>query len=105
MKKYFSEQKIRQAISAGLSIGYDKGFDISNQSSMVDKVMNDIFLKEGQFENNKWEKALVSLTPGGSEFCGDADYCVKFVKEFQASQHKKITELLLAAKNANSHNG
>ena len=42
----------------------------------------------------EWEKALVSLTPGGSEFCGDANYCVKYVKEFQASQHKFICELI-----------
>jgi hypothetical protein len=41
-----------------------------------------------------WEKALVSLTPGGSEFCGASDYCVKYVKEFQASQHKFICELI-----------
>lgn len=38
--------------------------------------------------------SLVSLTPGGSEFCGAADYCVKYVKEFQASQHKFICELI-----------
>jgi hypothetical protein len=42
----------------------------------------------------EWEKALVSLTPGGSEFCGDAAYCVKYVKEFQASQHKMIAQLI-----------
>lgn len=43
----------------------------------------------------KLEKALVSLTPGGSEFCDDPDYCVKYVKEFQDHQHKLLMNFLL----------
>lgn len=42
----------------------------------------------------KWEKALVSLTPGGSEFCGDPEYCVKYIKEFQKVQHEFIIKLI-----------
>ena len=40
------------------------------------------------------DKAIVSLTPGGSEFVEDADYCVKYVKEFQAAQHRMILDLV-----------
>ena len=46
----------------------------------------------------KWEKALISLTPGGSEFCGDAEYCLKYIKDFQASQHKMIIDLVMEKK-------
>jgi hypothetical protein len=38
-------------------------------------------------EEIKWQKALVSLTPGGSEFVDDPEYCVKYVKEYQAFLH------------------
>lgn len=43
---------------------------------------------------NKAQKLLESLTPGGSEFVDDPEYCVKYVKEFEADQHKKIIELI-----------
>lgn len=29
----------------------------------------------------RWERALVGLTPGGSEFVGDPEKCIKFVEE------------------------
>lgn len=41
-----------------------------------------------------WEQKLISLTPGGSEFVDDAESCFNYVKEFQASQHKFICELV-----------
>jgi len=41
----------------------------------------------------EWEKALVSLTAGGSEFVGDPKRCVEYVKEIQASQHRLIVKL------------
>ena len=44
---------------------------------------------------NKSQKLLESLTPGGSEFENDPEYCVKYIKDFQTSQHKQIVELVL----------
>ena len=43
---------------------------------------------------NKAQKLLESLTPGGSEFANDPEYCVKYVKEFEVDQHKKIMSLI-----------
>jgi len=43
----------------------------------------------------KYEKAmrgLESLTPSGSEYVGDVERCVAFVKESRASQHRVIID-------------
>ena len=40
----FSESEMRRAIAAGLSIGYDSAYK-GNSKKMVDKLMNDVFLK------------------------------------------------------------
>ena len=37
-----------------------------------------------------WEKALIGLTAGGSEFIDDPQYCVAYVKAIQNSQHEAI---------------
>jgi len=42
----------------------------------------------------KAQKLLESLTPGGSEFVNDPEYCVRYVKEFEVDQHKKIMSLI-----------
>lgn len=52
-------------------------------------------------ENQKWEKALISLTPGGSEFCDDPEYCVKYIKEFQAFTHKMLIDNIIEQKSNN----
>jgi hypothetical protein len=49
-------------------------------------------------EVTKWEKALVSLTPGGSEFAGDPDRCVQAVCDFMGMQHKQIVKLTMELK-------
>lgn len=51
--------------------------------------------------SNEWEKALVSLTAGGSEFCGDSKYCVEHVKDRLNRQQKKIKELIIKSKQSN----
>lgn len=53
-----------------------------------------------QKESNatEWELALISLTPSGSEFCGDSKRCVQFVRDFQAGQHKQIVDLTVKLK-------
>ncbi|MEO7048961.1 MAG: hypothetical protein ABI091_26900 [Ferruginibacter sp.] len=55
-------------------------------------------------DNERYEKAIVSLTPGGSEFIGDPEYCAKIVKEFQASQHKVICNITLEKKELQRNN-
>jgi hypothetical protein len=42
-----------------------------------------------------WEKALLGLTPGGSEFVDDPHYCFDYIKDYQASQHKFICKLVI----------
>lgn len=49
-------------------------------------------------ELEKWKRALVSLTVGGSEFVDDSEYCVQTIKEHQQFQHQKILELTKANK-------
>lgn len=44
---------------------------------------------------NKAQKLLESLTPGGSEFVNDPEYCVKYVKDYQESQLRSIKNLVL----------
>lgn len=39
-------------------------------------------------EMNKWERALVSLTPGGSEFVGSPERCVEVVNHLRGADHK-----------------
>jgi hypothetical protein len=39
------------------------------------------------------ERALCSLTPGGSEYAGDVEACVSYVRDVRASQHKHIVRL------------
>lgn len=52
----------------------------------------------------RYEKAITSLTPGGSEFVNDPEYCAKHVKEFQASQHRLICELVIEKKKLKEEN-
>lgn len=41
-------------------------------------------------EKKIWDKALISLTPGGSEFVDDPQRCVEFIKEVQKSMKRTI---------------
>ena len=43
---------------------------------------------------NKAQKLLESLTPGGSEFYNDSDYCVKYVKDYEESLLSSIKNLV-----------
>ena len=49
-------------------------------------------------ERDRYEKSIVSLTPSGSEFVNDPEYCAKHVKDYQASQHKLICDLVIEKK-------
>ena len=46
----------------------------------------------------EWQKALVSLTAGGSEFTDDPKYCVEFIKGIMKSQHDRIIKLTIENK-------
>ena len=52
----------------------------------------------------EWERALVSLTPSGSEFCGDSKACVNFVRDLHESRHKMLCEQIIENKNLKSVN-
>ena len=55
-------------------------------------------IKKLKEERDRYEKAIVSLTPSGSEFVNDPEYCAKHVKEYQASQHGIICNLVIEKK-------
>lgn len=46
-----------------------------------------------QPRESKAMRALESLTPSGSEFVNDVDYCVAFIRESRASQMRVIVRL------------
>lgn len=53
---------------------------------------------------NEWQRALESLTPGGSEFCGDAEACLAHVRQRLDTSHergKKIVRLRRVMRQAN----
>ena len=47
---------------------------------------------------NKAQQLLESLTPGGSEFYNDPEYCVKHIREYQQNQHELIVKLVIEKK-------
>lgn len=59
---------------------------------------NEISYPAIAIERERYEKAIVSLTPGGSEFVNEPEYCVKYVKEYQQSQHDLICKLVIEKK-------
>ncbi len=70
---------------------------IENKDYIPDEIKLNEYdkLKE---ERDRYEKAIVSLTPSGSEFVNDPEYCAKHVKEYQASQHGIICNLVIEKK-------
>ena len=49
-------------------------------------------------DNEALNKLLCGLTPGGSEFVNDPEYCAKYMKEFGRSQHEFIISLIVEKK-------
>lgn len=41
----------------------------------------------------RYKQALEGLTPGGSEFVDDPEYCAEFVRRSRHSQHETIVRL------------
>ena len=108
---YEEHQQDKQLSPIGLAAKneYDKTFVKENQTD-VDRsifIIGAKFGSEWQKESNasEWELALISLTPSGSEFCGDSKRCVEFVRDFNAGQHKQIVDLTVSKKALiDSHN-
>ena len=75
-------------IGLGVPITSLKGVvgDLNINDMMIEKY------EQLQKECLVWEKALVSLTAGGSEFCGDPANCVDFVRRVKADQHNFIIQ-------------
>ena len=46
-----------------------------------------------EVKTSEWQKELVGLTAGGSEFVNDPKYCAQFVRDRQEGQHKQIIKL------------
>lgn len=76
--RFFDSHKITfSGINAG---NYLDEEDFINYSENVSK---SIYKYEGNLK--LYEKAITSLTPGGSEFVNDPEYCAKYVKDNQDS--------------------
>lgn len=43
-----------------------------------------------EVELERWRKALLSLTPSGSEFVDDPEYCVQFVRQSQRAMFSAL---------------
>ena len=59
-------------------------------------------LAEAEVERKRFDVALQSLTPGGSEYVNDPERCVAVVRQIRDSHHKLIRESIKARKAAES---
>lgn len=53
----------------------------------------------------RYKRALEGLTPGGSEFVNDPEYCAQFVRNRQTHQHETIIRQQLQIKASSSTQG
>jgi len=52
-----------------------------------------------QDENDKLKRLLHDLTPGGSEFYNDPEYCAKWVRESRQQHHYSLARQIVNLKN------
>jgi len=52
-------------------------------------------------ENQKLKRLLHDLTPGGSEFYNNPEYCAKWIRENRQQEAKILKEMVKAAKDKN----
>ena len=52
-------------------------------------------------ENQKLKRLLHDLTPGGSEFYNDPEYCAKWIRENRQEQHYSLAGMIKKEKEAN----
>lgn len=53
----------------------------------------------------RYKRALEGLTPGGSEFVNDPEYCAEWIRKSRASQHDTIVRQQLKIKASSSTQG
>lgn len=53
----------------------------------------------------RYKRELEGLTPGGSEFVNDPEYCAQFVRNRQTHQHETIIRQQLKIKESSSTQG
>lgn len=59
-----------------------EAFNVANETGLTPRKL--------LAEKEKWEKALMSLTVGGSEYVNDPERCVWDINKFQGSQHQSL---------------
>ena len=79
--------------NAQLNIFYNP--EVKNEEYFIKAIAEYDKLKA---DNEALNKLLCGLTPGGSEFVNDPEYCVKYVKKFEDSQHELIMSLIVENK-------
>lgn len=52
-------------------------------------------------ENQKIKRLLEELTPGGSEFHNDPEYCAKWIRENRQENHFSLAKIIKAEKEEN----
>lgn len=68
-------------------------------SAMMDELeRNGLPYKKG---NEQLKRLLHDLTPGGSEFYNDPEYCAKWIRENRQQESKILKEMVKAAKDKN----
>lgn len=113
-----SEQEMLQIINDGIaycnehhkggSRTYSKCHESYVSGAMAERIKAKKLVEEAELKAEMWERALCSLTPGGSEFAGDPEYCVRVIREQRMTQHQLLVDTikeLKAAKEAlNNYN-
>ncbi len=60
----------------------------------MDHLEKERLIQTLQEENEKFKRLLHDLTPGGSEFYNDPEYCAKWIRENRDSERKTLKEIV-----------
>lgn len=89
---YFGDRDTENIIAAMVEM-YQAAANKSEQRIIALQEREHELMLRASANPSEWEKALVSLTPGGSEYVGDPQRCVEVVREYRDLQHKQIVKL------------
>lgn len=76
-----------------------RGWESDNVRIWADRAKKaEALVKEQEKEMERYDKALQSLTPGGSEFVHDPERCVRFVQGVRSTEIDMIKRLVQKGK-------
>lgn len=64
----------------------------------MDHLEKERLIETLQKENEKIKRLLHDLTPGGSEFYNDSEYCAKYIRESRLSELTSLKQIIVTQK-------